>query len=147
MGRDAVWYGNGLRFSCHQCHNCCRGAQPGWVYVSPRQIQRLARFLDMNERAFRRRFLREDDNGDTVLELNEDGDCVFWKDGCTVYEARPRQCRTFPFWPEGLESPEAWEEQKAFCHGIDDGRLYSLSEIRSVLKGRATSASKAPPAR
>ena len=40
------------------------------------------------------------------------GDCVFF-DGeqrkCTVYEARPRQCRTWPFWDSNLRSVEAWE--------------------------------------
>lgn len=137
-GKDA-WYRDGLRFGCHQCNRCCRGAQPGWVYVSPRQVARLERHLELTPGVFRRRFLTRDEDGETVLRLKDNGDCVFWDGGCTVYPARPRQCRTFPFWPETLESPEAWEELKAFCHGVDDGRLYPLSEIRSVLKGRATS--------
>eukprot|EP00961_Rhodomonas_salina_P046921 629705-Rhodomonas_salina.2 len=25
---------------------------------------------------------------------------------CSLYEARPKQCRTWPFWPENLASPE-----------------------------------------
>ena len=40
-----MWYADGLRFSCHQCGNCCRGAQPGWVYVTPFRLRRIAGFL------------------------------------------------------------------------------------------------------
>ena len=147
MAIDPLWYASGLRFSCHQCNSCCRGAQPGWVYVSPRQVERLRRYLGRSERAFRREYLTKDENGETVLKLESNGDCVFWDQGCTVYEARPRQCRTFPFWPENLESPEAWSALKVFCHGIDSERLYPIEEIRSVLRGRATSARSDAPVR
>lgn len=137
------WYRGGLRFECHQCHNCCRGAQPGWVYASPRELGRIARTLSLSESAFRKRYLTKDENGEDVLRLKPNGDCVFWDEGCTIYPARPRQCRTFPFWAETLASPEAWRSLRAFCHGVDRGKLYPLSEIRSVLHGRATS----PPSR
>ena len=136
--RTPSWHADGLQFSCHQCNNCCRGAQPGWVYVSPQQIERIARFLELGQRTFTKRFLTKDENGKPVLRLKPNGDCIFWDDGCNVYPARPRQCRTFPFWPENLESPEAWQALKQFCHGVDQGRLYPLSEIQSVLHGRAT---------
>ena len=143
----STWYRKGLRFSCQQCNRCCRGAQPGWVYVSRRQIETIARLLDLELGVFRRRYLTRDPSGETVLQLRPNGDCIFWDDGCTVYPARPRQCRTFPFWPENLSSPGAWGELRSFCHGVDQGRLYTLSEIRSVLKGRATSDTKDAPAR
>jgi Fe-S-cluster containining protein len=132
------WYGGGLRFSCHQCGNCCRGSQPGWVYLSAFRIERLARLLGTGVRAFRRDFVTEDENGETVLRLQSNGDCIFWKDGCTVYPERPRQCRSFPFWSENLQSRERWTELKEFCHGVDQGRLYPVEEIRAIFKGRPT---------
>jgi Fe-S-cluster containining protein len=106
--------------------------------VSPAQIERLERFVELSPGAFKKRYLTQDEDKDPVLRLKPNGDCIFWKDGCSVYPARPRQCRTFPFWPETLESPEAWKELRTFCHGVDEGRLYALSEIKSTLKGRAT---------
>jgi len=132
------WYEDGLRFSCHQCGNCCRGSQPGWVYVTPFRLRRIAAFLGRTERSLRHDYVRKDENGDTVLKLKANGDCVFWDDGCTIYPERPRQCRTFPFWGESLGSPQDWSALKSFCHGIDQGRLYPLEEIRAVFKGRAT---------
>ncbi len=133
-----MWYADGLRFSCHQCGNCCRGAQPGWVYVTPFRLRRISGFLGLGERALRRRYVTRDENGETVLKLKENGDCVFWDQGCTIYPERPRQCRTFPFWGETLRSPEEWSKLKQFCHGVDQGRLYPIEEIRAVFKGRAT---------
>jgi Fe-S-cluster containining protein len=40
--------------------------------------------------------------------------CIFLgEDGkeCSIYEARPIQCRTYPFWPRLLENPESWEAE------------------------------------
>ena len=137
--KSQPWYADGLRFSCHGCNNCCRGAQPGFVYVSPRQIERIARWLEMSASAFRKRYVTKDEGGDAVLTMHDNGDCIFWKGGCTIYPARPRQCRTFPFWPENLVSPEAYDELSSFCHGTGRGKLYPLEDIRAVLHGRGTS--------
>jgi len=133
-----MWYADGLRFSCHQCGNCCRGAQPGYVYLTLFRLRRIADLLGVGERAFRREYVARDENGETVLKLKANGDCVFWDEGCTIYPERPRQCRTFPFWSETLRSEGDWSKLKEFCHGVDHGRLYPLEEIRAVFKGRAT---------
>jgi Fe-S-cluster containining protein len=112
--------------------------------------KRIAGWLEIPLYAFRRRFMVKDLDGAPSLRIRSSGDCVFWKDGCTIYSVRPRQCRTFPFWPENLESPQTWKAVQATCHGAGKGRLYKLEEIRSVVHGRATGpsvASEASPAR
>lgn len=44
--------------------------------------------------------------------------CQFLRSGkCSVYEVRPTQCRTWPYWPE-LVNETAWEELKKECPGI-----------------------------
>jgi len=44
------------------------------------------------------------------------------KKRCLVYEARPAQCRTWPFWPENMNA-RAWDrEVVAFCPGVGKGR-------------------------
>ena len=58
---------------------------------------------------------------------------------CTVYEARPSQCGTFPFWPENLKSRADWDELGTFCPGIGQGDLIPLHAIREQLRGRASS--------
>jgi len=52
---------------------------------------------------------------------------------CSVYEARPLQCRTFPFWPELLETEARWRRLARFCPGIGRGELVSLRAIRERL--------------
>ncbi len=96
-------------------------------------------FSDSSARALRRDYVRKDENGERVLKLKENGDCVFWDDGCTIYPERPRQCRTFPFWGDTLSSPSDWSGLKSLLpRQSTHGRLYPLEEIRAVFKGRAT---------
>ena len=127
------WYRDGLRFSCSGCGDCCRGE--GYVYVDEEEIERLATFLEISREEFGRRFLRVD-NGRLSLNDNQNLDCVFLKNGCTVYDARPRQCRTFPFWNENLDSPARWQKLESICPGAGEGRLYDLVEIRSLARRR-----------
>jgi Fe-S-cluster containining protein len=50
---------------------------------------------------------------------------------CRAYEARPRQCRTWPFWASNLESPAAWEHTCQVCPGSGQGKLYQLTDIEA----------------
>ena len=69
-------------------------------------------------------------------------DCILLKRGadgagpgkCSVYSDRPTQCKTFPFWPENLESPEAWAEAKRDvpCPGMNEGTLHTIDEITAI---------------
>lgn len=52
---------------------------------------------------------------------DDKGTCPFLKEGkCSVYEARPTQCRTFPFWPE-LMTEIKYSSLREFCPGIGEG--------------------------
>jgi Fe-S-cluster containining protein len=67
------------------------------------------------------------------------GDCVFFDNQrrcCKIYEARPRQCRTWPFWDSNLNSPEAWEETASRCPGCNRGKLVSFEEIELQRQSR-----------
>jgi Fe-S-cluster containining protein len=132
------FYSRGLRFTCHQCHNCCRGGQPGGVYPSHREVERIARWFEMTAHAFRRRYLVRDADGNPGLRMRPKGDCIFWEEDCTIYPVRPRQCRTFPFWPENLKSPEAWAAVRETCQGAGRGKLRRPEDIRAILHGRST---------
>lgn len=61
-------------------------------------------------------------------------DCVLWNDGCSVYESRPLQCRTFPFWDSTLAGAEAWERAAQDCPGVGRGLLHSFDEIAGALE-------------
>lgn len=85
------------RFECTQCGECCRW--PGAVLLQANDIAVLAEFLEMPEEDFVDRHTRLAPSRRQLALLDQaDGSCAFLKgDGCSVYEARPEQCRTFPF--------------------------------------------------
>lgn len=131
---EGPWYRDGLRFTClwPDCVACCTG-EPGYVWVTPPEAQVLAAGLKMTDEAFLKKYARKINGRYALLEL-ANGDCVFLgKQGCAVYAERPVQCQTYPFWPEVLESPEAWEAERKFCPGIGHGeRVYSQAEIETL---------------
>lgn len=136
---SAPWYQAGLRFECSQCGDCCTGA-PGFVWVNKAEIAELARQTgEENVSVFEEKYVRQVGIRKSLKEF-ANGDCVFF-DGeertCKVYDARPRQCRTWPFWDSNLKSPADWERTCQTCPGSGRGRLHQMEEIetrRSVLK-------------
>ena len=135
MGKMVPWYQEGLRFKCSQCGDCCTGA-PGFVWVNKQEIAALARRLDLDDETFQQTYVRQVGIRKSLIEF-DNGDCVFFdgkKRKCTVYEDRPRQCRTWPFWDSNLRSPEAWQETCEVCPGSGKGKLYQLEEIEQQRK-------------
>jgi Fe-S-cluster containining protein len=110
----------GVQFRCTGCGRCCEGPD-GYVWLELTDIERLADHLGLDRFAFTRRHVRRV-HRDLALVDQPNGDCVFYRrgEGCTVYEARPRQCRTYPFWPEVVKSQKSWRAEAKSCPGIDD---------------------------
>jgi len=132
-GVSTPWYAEGLRFECVRCGCCCTG-EAGRVRVSDREIAALASRLGLAEPEFRARYTRRSRGPDVLLIERRNRDCVFFdsKRGCSVYEHRPRQCRTWPFWTSALESPESWRSQADECRGMNRGPLHGPDEILAL---------------
>lgn len=128
------WYRDGLAFSCTRCGACCTGA-PGFVWVEIDEIERLAAHERLTPDEFGRRYLRRIGDRISLIEY-PNGDCVFWRRdiGCTVYEARPEQCRTWPFWPGNVTSPATWERTRLACPGAGRGTHHDLVQIEDALR-------------
>ncbi len=125
------WFKEGLRFSCTGCGKCCTGS-PGYVYLSPSDLTMLAERFSLDEAEFAKKYTRVVDGQISLIDAPNSGDCVFLKNNqCSVYEARPIQCRTFPWWIHNLRGPEDWEEAGVRCEGINhpDARLVPAEEI------------------
>jgi len=114
---NTSWYREGLRFSCTSCGRCCSGPQ-SYVWISYDEAVALARHLALDLNDFGRRYLRRVGKDLALLDGAGD-DCVFLRDKqCLVYELRPAQCRSFPWWPSLLESEQSWREAALQCEGI-----------------------------
>jgi uncharacterized protein len=137
--------GSGLRFSCTLCGNCCSGPE-GYVLVSETESRALAKRLNLTHEAFLGRYTHVTPEGRSLTErevtLPEKGtvrDCIFLdrqtipgKAVCGVYEDRPAQCRTWPFWPSVVRSEATWQRARRVCPGIDKGTFYRVEQIRIV---------------
>lgn len=143
MGRGGEWYAGGLRFECTMCGGCCTGPS-GYVLFTEEEAAAIARKLGVSVAEFLARYTK--DMGTEIagrrrsiaeVETEHGLDCVFLdrksmpgKAVCSLYEARPRQCRTFPWWPEHLRSERAWKETARSCEGIGRGPVVRVEEIR-----------------
>ncbi len=133
----------GLRFSCTMCGNCCTGP-PGYVHISASEIEALSRRFRLDRDRFLMVYTHMTSRGISLNEKqSEHGlDCVFLdrqtipgRAICGVYEDRPAQCHTWPFWSENLRSLSAWKRAATHCPGMDKGTLASPQQIR-VLRDR-----------
>ena len=133
-----LWYKDGLQFSCSGCGDCCTGS-PGYVWVNQAEIDAMAVRVGLSTEEFEDHYTRKIGARRSLKEFSN-GDCVFFDHDtrhCEVYDLRPRQCRTWPFWASNLKSPEAWAATCEDCPGSGQGKLYQLDEIeerRRVMK-------------
>ena len=119
MRSKLPWYKDGLSFECTGCGKCCTGF-PGYVWVGEEEIEKLSDHLNLSVDDFSLRYLRVVDGKFSLKEEAGTFDCVFLQGNrCSVYEVRPKQCRTFPFWPQNLDSPETWQKTASRCEGIN----------------------------
>ena len=124
------WYRDGLRFECIGCGSCCTG-EPGYVWINPAEIADLARAAGLEEAEFEARYVRRVGVRKSLIEL-ANGDCIFFDPPtrqCTLYQARPRQCRTWPFWESTVCTPEDWDETSAGCPGCGQGPVVPAAEV------------------
>ncbi len=135
---DKPWYHEGLRFACTECGKCCTGS-PGYVWIEEKEVEELAKQKDLSIQEFKKRYTRMAHGRLCLTEKRVDPEnyaCVFLQGNkCTVYQNRPKQCRTFPWWKENLQSPSSWEVTAKECEGINSAgaKLFSCEEIEKFL--------------
>ena len=135
---DPTGAGRGLRFRCTRCGNCCTGPE-GFVLFTELEAARLAARLGVTRAEFEGRYTKETVRGRSLAEKESAFglDCIFLdrasvpgKAVCGVYEDRPAQCRTWPFWKSNLRSGQTWALASRHCPGINQGRLIPPEQVR-----------------
>lgn len=132
---DNDFYKNGLRFQCQGSGKCCTShGEYGFVFLTIDDRRRFAKYLNISTSEFTKTYCERTNNAWHLKEDPANPDCMFLKNKrCTVYEARPTQCRTWPFWPEVMNA-KAWATEVAtFCPGVGKGPLISKEEIEKVM--------------
>ena len=133
---EKIKYEKGIKFQCQESSNCCvsRGSH-GFVFLSKKDLTRLAKFFKISLINFKTSYCEATNKFLHLKEIKKNGECIFLKDtNCKVYKNRPTQCRTWPFWPENMNS-KIWNKDVVnFCPGIGKGKLINKGKIENVLK-------------
>ena len=79
------------QIDCRECGNCCMKITP---ILDERDIDRLAKRLEIDKDSLIRKYLKKDKDRDLVFNSKP---CPFL-DGksCSVYSSRPEACRSYP---------------------------------------------------
>ncbi len=106
---------------CATCEgNCCIG-ESGYIWITKDECIKLAEHLEIDLEELGQKYLLKVGYKYSIREKQlspENYACIFFdleKKQCSVYEARPKQCRTFPFWEYFLNNIE---EVKKECPAI-----------------------------
>lgn len=89
---------------CETCEgNCCIG-ESGNIWISKEEMQNLSEYLNISLDELRVKYLEKRGYKYSIKEIKLAEDnyaCFFFdlkKKQCSIYDVRPIQCRTFPFW-------------------------------------------------
>ena len=107
---------------CETCEGKCCTGESGYIYLSQDEIVNIAKLLELDTQTFMQQYLYKKGYKYSIKEqvVGMSHDCIFFdreKNGCKIYEARPLQCRTFPFWDYFKNRVS---ELKQECPGIVD---------------------------
>src|SRR4051812_6392381 len=106
MEKDKLWWSKGIRFECQGSGKCCTShGEFGFVFLTLQDRQKLAARLKISTGAFTQKYCEKTNGVWHLIERKDNTDCLFLENKrCGVYEARPTQCRTWPFWPDVMSA-------------------------------------------
>jgi Fe-S-cluster containining protein len=105
--------------ACDSCRGtCCRWG--GYVWITEEEMMVLAETRGMELGVFADSYVRAAYGRLSLQDRLIDGEnpcCLFdtSQNRCTVYDQRPAQCRSFPFWKQNREK---YLELMEYCPGI-----------------------------
>ena len=125
-----------FKFSCTACGNCCKGG--GSVYFTENELEKIYDHLSLSGEAknnFHNKLINRTSNGYYVHE--NDKACYFLdkNNKCSIYNLRPLQCSTYPFWPSVFRNQKEFEVNMKDCPGLkkgkflDEGNNFELAEV------------------
>ena len=141
METKSPFWIEGLQFACTGCGKCCRN--DGEVWLDSDEFVSLCDHLQLDCNEVIDKYADSVMNGwvklknkvssemNSVKGGNIVGDsCIFLDDDgkkCTIYEARPIQCRTYPYWPRLLANISEWENE-AVVPDSESGKHWTPEE-------------------
>lgn len=97
--------------------------------LTEEEIPGIAKLVGLEVDGFRSRYLVAGPGTDSLLKMGLGPACIFLEKDeglatCSIYQARPSHCQSFPFWDELKQDGPALQKAMRFCPGMetrDDG--------------------------
>lgn len=92
--------------ACSECGGACCIGESGYIWVKYPEIEAIANYLQLDIGEFAQNYLIRAKNRYSLRETKVKDlgyACIFFdtqKRMCSIYDVRPKQCRTFPFWEQ-----------------------------------------------
>jgi len=108
---------------CEECGGKCCTGESGYIWINSIEMQRLATHLKISVDELKQNYLIKEGYRYSIKEKKIEENnyaCLFFDTitkKCTIYEYRPTQCRTFPFWDYFKNNIKEVKEE---CIGILD---------------------------
>jgi Fe-S-cluster containining protein len=105
---------------CAACEGKCCTGESGYIWLTPDEMVKIAKYLQMELEDFKSTYLRKVRYRYSLKEqlVGESYECIFFDTAaknCAIYPVRPTQCATFPFWDYFKDHIEEVVEE---CPGI-----------------------------
>ena len=105
---------------CDECGGKCCTGESGYIWISQSEISNLSKYLNLSVDECKERYLDKFGVRYSIKEAHYQGGfrCIFFDEvrlNCGIYECRPTQCRTFPFWDYFKKNYDELEKE---CIGV-----------------------------
>ncbi len=89
--------------ACQSCEGRCCTGESGYIWCNVSEMQEMAKHLGLEFSEFTSKYIKKVGYKYSLVEKKVDDsyECIFFDSKlkrCSIYEVRPKQCRTFPFW-------------------------------------------------
>jgi Fe-S-cluster containining protein len=115
------------KIRCLDCAGCCTNISPR--FKTP-DISRIAKYLRIKESHLIEQYLRLDEDGDYVVQRSP---CPFLGEGnmCSIYEARPGDCRRYPYTDSGdfFAYASTTHQNSVICPAV----YYVLERLKQIV--------------
>lgn len=124
-------------FECKMCGDCCYGE--GGIFLSEREVKRIARFLGLSKEDFTGVYcIQKDDQ--FAIKSHANKYCIFYKEEkqCLIHPVKPQICTRWPFYPSLLNDEDTWKAAQDACPGINPKSSFEdfLRESEAVTNHR-----------
>ncbi len=111
---------------CEHCGGRCCIGESGYIWITTAEIKRLSEHLDVSIPELHKNHLTKVRHKFSINEMplgNDEYACIYFdtdKKQCSIYDVRPNQCRTFPFWNHyKIEKDEIFYDCPAISLSLD----------------------------